>query len=314
MTHRAGWRHVAVVVAAFVGGGAQAAFRHPPAVGSAEQASAEAAAPVAGFPVGWCVRARAEAFADAKRAGFEYVDLAMQDVLGLSDQDFEELAAALTRLDLRALSGYNPIPAELRLVGPDIDRTKQDAHLALVVRRAARLQLSFLIFNSGASWRVPDGSSRERAREQLVEFARRFSAAAAGRTITVLVGPLRSTDSNLLTTIAETTAFVQAVDRPNVAMMVDYSFLRIQQDDPSALLGAGRLLRHVHVGNPSVTPRAYPMDERESDYASFFTTLKRIGYRGGLSVHASTASFDADAPRAIAFLRRRAQWLAQPGQ
>jgi sugar phosphate isomerase/epimerase len=56
------------------------------------------------------------------------------------------------------------------------------------------------------------------------------------------------------------------------------------------------------------------MDERESDYESFFKTLKLIGYRGGLSVHASTSSFDSDAQRAITFLRRRAQWLAQPAR
>ena len=54
------------------------------------------------------------------------------------------------------------------------------------------------------------------------------------------------------------------------------------------------------------------MDEQESDYESFFQILKRIGYRGGLSVHASTSGFDADAPRAIAFLRRRAEELANP--
>ena len=262
--------------------------------------------------MGWCIRARPDVFADAKRAGFEYVELALQDVLGLSDQEFDRLAADLERLGLRALSGYNPVPAELKLVGPEIDRARQDAHVALLVRRTARLGLSFLIFNSGASWRVPDGFSRAEAQTQLVEFTRRLSAAAADRNITVLVSPLRSSDSNVMTTIAETVTFVKAVDRPNVAMMVDYSFLRIQKDDPSALVAAGPLLRHVHIGNPAVTPRGYPMDEKESDYASFFAVLKQIGYRGGLSVHASTDSFSTHAPRAIAFLRRRAHELAQP--
>jgi sugar phosphate isomerase/epimerase len=308
----ASWNSV-IVITGLVGGGVYAtAGRIQPAIRFAEQISTDAPAPVGGFPVGWCIRARADVFSDAKRAGFEYVELAMQDVLGLSDQEFDELAANLKRLDLRAMSGYNPIPPELRLVGPTIDRSMQDAHLTRVVRRAASLGMSFLIFNSGASWRVPDEFSREVARDQLVEFARRFAGAAADRKITVLVSPLRSTDSNLMTSIAETIAFVKAVDRPNLAMMVDYSFLRIQQDDPSALRAAGPMLRHVHVANPSATPRAYPMDEQESDYESFFQTLKRIGYRGGLSVHASTSGFDADAPRAIAFLRRRAQELAKP--
>lgn len=298
------------VLAAGVAGPVVASRTHP-SDGLVTRAQAVALPPVPGFPVGWCIRARADVFADAKRAGFEYVELALQDVLGLPDQEFEQLAADLKRLDLRASSGYNPVPADLKLVGPEIDRTRQDAHLALVVRRAARLGLPFLIFNSGASWRVPDQFSRAAAQAQLLDFARRFSAAAADHNITVLVSPLRSSDSNLMTTIAETVEFVRAVGRPNVGLMVDYSFLRIQKDDPSALVAAGPMLRHVHIANPGVTPRAYPMDEKESDYATFFAVLKQIGYRGGLSVHAGTNSFATEAPRAIDFLRRRAQELAK---
>jgi hypothetical protein len=38
--------------------------------------------------------------------------------------------------------------------------------------------------------------------------------------------------------------------------------------------------------------------------------LRQIGYRGGISVHAATQNFPADAPRAIAFLRAKATDLA----
>src|SRR5687767_7490147 len=121
-----GWKYSVVVLAALFGAGAYAtAGRIHPAVPSPEQTATAAGAPVAGFPVGWCVRARADVFTDAKRAGFEYVELALQDVLGLPDQEFEALAAGLRRLDLRAMSGYNPIPPELKLVGSKIDRPKQ---------------------------------------------------------------------------------------------------------------------------------------------------------------------------------------------
>src|SRR5690349_21470607 len=69
--------------------------------------------PVPGIPIGWCIRAKAPVFADAKWAGFEYVELALQDVLPLTDDDFAKLNAELQKLNLRALSGYNPIPKEL---------------------------------------------------------------------------------------------------------------------------------------------------------------------------------------------------------
>ena len=273
--------------------------------------AAEVPAPVPGYPVGWCILAKPEVFADAKKAGYEFVELAMQGVLPLPAADFDRLAAQLHETGPRALSGYNVVPRDLLLVGPAVDRARQDAHIAHVVRRASALRLTYLILNAGAAWKVPDGFSRDEAFNQLADFGRRFATAAAASNLVVLVEPLRSTDSNLLVTINEAVALVEAVKHPSFAMMVDYSFVRITKDDVNALLKAGKHLRHVHIANPDKNPRTYPLEEGESDYASFFRVLKQIGYRGGLSVHAGSKDPMAEAPRAITFLRAKARELAE---
>jgi sugar phosphate isomerase/epimerase len=206
------------------------------------------------------------------------------------------------------LSGYNPIPNDLKLVGPEADKARQDAHLDLLAgRRRSSCSSSS---STGAAWRVPDGVSAETAFADLVAFSRRFAEAAAGYKIMVLLEPLRSTDSNMITTVADALRLIKAVNHPNFELMVDYSFLRIQKEDMNVLRETGGHLRHVHIANPS-NPRTYPMDPQESDYASFFRVLKAIGYRGGLSVHADTSAFATDAPRAITFLRTQARELAR---
>jgi D-psicose/D-tagatose/L-ribulose 3-epimerase len=267
--------------------------------------------PVPGYPVGWCILAKPEVFADAKRAGYEYVELAMQGVLPLSDAEFATLRAQLMAAEIPALSGYNIVPADLRLVGPDVDPAKHDAHIGRLVERASRLGLRYLILNAWAAWKIPEGFAREQAFQQLADFGRRLATRAATAGMTVLVEPLRPTDSNMIVTIAEAVALVEAVDHPHFAMMVDYSFLRIGRDDPRALLKAGRHLRHVHIANPSQNPRVYPFDAAESDYAEFFAVLKSIGYRGGLSVHAGSPDPLGQAPKAIAFLRQQARVLKE---
>jgi sugar phosphate isomerase/epimerase len=268
-----------------------------------------AGAPLPARPVGWCILARPEVFTDAKQAGYDYVELAMQGVLPLGEEEFAKLAGQLRASGVPALSGYNVVPKELALVGPAVDVAKQEAHVAHVIARAKRLGLTFLILNAGASWRVPEGFPREEAWRQLVDFCRRFARAAAKENLTVLVEPLRSSDSNLLVTIAEAIALVRAVQEPGCAMMVDYSFLRITKDDVNALRGARGILRHVHIANPDQNPRVYPMAEGESDYAPFFAVLKEIGYTGGISVHAGSKDPLAEAPRAIAFLRGKMREL-----
>jgi hydroxypyruvate isomerase len=63
-------------------------------------------------------------------------------------------------------------------------------------------------------------------------------------------------------------------------------------------------LAHVWISNPN--GRTYPTSTEEADYAAFYAALKKIGYRGGISIHARTDNFFADAPPAMAFLRKMA--------
>jgi hypothetical protein len=51
----------------------------------------------------------------------------------------------------------------------------------------------------------------------------------------------------------------------------------------------------------------YPIAWEEYDYAPFFANLKKIGYDKRISVEASTKDQQADAPKAIALLRRAFQ-------
>jgi sugar phosphate isomerase/epimerase len=264
--------------------------------------------PVQGYPIGWCIRARPEVYAQAKTLGYEFVELALQDVLNLSDDDFDKRRAEFDAVGLPALVGYNSIPRDLKLVGPDIDQARQDAHLRKMLTRAAALKLSYLVLNAGGSWRVPDGFDARQAFTQLADFSRRFATQAAAHNITVLVQPLRSSDSNQITTIGEAIKLIETVNHANFALLVDYSFLVIQKDDLEALTKSPAALRHVWISNPAKN-RTYATSDDESDYGAFFGVLKRIGYKGGLSVHGGSQDIPNDAPRAIAFLRRKAQQL-----
>jgi D-psicose/D-tagatose/L-ribulose 3-epimerase len=266
--------------------------------------------PVPGYPVGWCIRARPEVFVQAKALGYEYVELALQDVYGLPDADFSKLAAVLQEQGLPARSGYNPIPKELKLVGPNVDATKLDAHVSHLLERAATLKLPYIVLSSSPSWTVPVGFDHDKAFAQLADFSGRFADSAAKAGITVLIEPMHGPDVNMITNMAEALKLVETVNRPNFQMMVDYSFLTIQKDDMKELLAVGKHLRNVHISNPAAN-RTYAMNDSESDYATFFKMLKQIGYRGGLSVHGGpVTTVSNDAPKAIAFLRTKAAALA----
>jgi sugar phosphate isomerase/epimerase len=277
-----------------------------------EVMSAVVPPPVPGYPVGWCIRANGTAPEEAELAGFEYVELALQDVNDLPDADFDKLAArlqALAAAGLPAVAGYNFFPNELKLIGPEVDQAKLDAHLAKGLPRLARLGLKYVVFNSGPSRKAPDDMAPAEARKQLVAFSRRFAREARKHKLTVLLQPLRSTDTNQVTRVAEAVDVVRAVGQPNFQLLADWSFMHIQKDDAAELGKARGKLAHVWLAKPG--PRTYPVAEDAAEYDALFAELAKIRYRGGLSVHARTDNFFSDAPEALRFLRTRAAGLAR---
>lgn len=266
--------------------------------------------PVPGFPIGWCLRVQGTTLEDARKAGFEHVELALQDVLSLDEPSFLALKERLRGLGIPALGGYNVVPNDLLITGPAADRTLQDAHLKRALSRVGRdgLGLKFVVLGSGKARQVPEGFPREKAYEQLLDFSRRLADEAQKHGVAVLVQPLRTTDTNLVNTVPEAVELAARVDRPNFHVLVDYSFLVIGKEDTDVVRRAGSRVKHVWMANPN--GRGYPMRADEADYTEFFAALRAIGYKGGLSVHARTDDFAGDAARALTFLRRQVATLA----
>src|SRR5436190_13253205 len=80
---------------------------------------AAATAPVKDYPIGRCVRVvGVTAPEDAAKAGFEYVELALQDMLPLPEAEFAKEVSRMKRLGIPGSSGYGFLPAEMRVVGP----------------------------------------------------------------------------------------------------------------------------------------------------------------------------------------------------
>jgi sugar phosphate isomerase/epimerase len=264
-------------------------------------------APVPGHPIGRCVRVvGVTAPEDAKRVGFEYLELALQDMLPLNEADFAKEVSRIKAVGIPAISGYGFLPADVRIVGSDLDAARVDTALQFGLKRAAQLGLRMVVYGNlnGGSRRAPEGFSREQAAEQLRDFGLRAAKEAKRHGITVLFEPMPERSTNTINTVAEGLELVQAVNHPNFQLLVDYSFMAQGGEDMTILHKAAKHIRQVEISNPN--GRVYPREIGEADYASFFRALEKGGYRGGFSIHGAPKDFWVDAPRAIALLRTAA--------
>ena len=260
--------------------------------------------PVPGFPIGRCVQVVGFTTPEeAKKVGFEYLEIAMPALLTLSDEAFAKEAARLRGIGLPMISGYGFLPGNLRVVGTNVDNAEVNNAVFHGLSRAKQLGMTMVVYGNGLTGtrKVPEGFSRETARKQFLEFIRRAADEAQKQGITILIEPLPRESTDLINTVAEALAFVEEVGQPNVQMLVEYSKFVQGEEDLAIIQRAAPHIRQVEMQNPNGW--VYPASVDEADYASFFRALKRGGYHGGFSIHGKPGDVFVNGPRAITVLR-----------
>jgi D-psicose/D-tagatose/L-ribulose 3-epimerase len=237
-----------------------------------------------------------------KSAGFDYMEVRTSEVAALSDEDYEQLAAKLRRLALPVPAAYWFLPPEIKVTGPNIDKARQMAYLHTALDRVSRLGVRVIVFGSSGARQVPEGFSQQEAFAQLVDFGKRAGPEARSRNITVAIEPQRREESNIINTTGEALTWVQAVNHPNVQLMIDYYHFAVEKEDPASVLKVRDHLRHLHMANPN--NRVMPLNPNEYNYAPFFAALRQIRYDGLIGLEASSNDLQRDGPKSVALLQR----------
>jgi len=126
----------------------------------ADDPKSEVPPPVPGFPIGRCVQVlNVTTPEEAKQVGFEYLELALQNLLPLSDEDFAKQVARIRGIDLPVLSGYGFLPGDLRVVGTNVNRVQLDEVVRRSLSRVKQFGLTMVIYGNSltATRKVPEG-------------------------------------------------------------------------------------------------------------------------------------------------------------
>lgn len=238
-------------------------------------------------------------------AGGEYVEPFVTRTLMAGDEDaflaFQHDARAWD-IPARAFSGL--LPAELKIVGPEIDVPRQEEYLATMFDRIERMSGGGVIATLGSAdaRMVPDGYPVAAAREDLAEFLTRMCARAADHGVRVNLEHLNRTETNFLNTLRETGDFVREAGIPNLHLVADFFHMQMESEPLETIRDFGDLIIHAHVAD---TDRDAP-GTGDYPFAAFFAELRAVGYEGDCSIEAFWTDFDNQVERAVATVRSAA--------
>ncbi|MGH7215036.1 MAG: sugar phosphate isomerase/epimerase family protein [Tepidisphaeraceae bacterium] len=196
------------------------------------------------------------------------------------------------------------VPGSLKITGPSVDVAALTKYIGTVAARAQTCGLRKLVFGSGGARNVPEGWSRDEAREQVLAFLRMATPIAQRHSVTLVVEPLNRKECNIVNTVAEAMTYVREVDHPNVRCLVDSYHLWLEDEPLSNVKEAMPAIRHVHLADKD--GRVAPGESGMSDYRPLFRVLKEGGYDAEVSVEAVNFDIPKDGRRVLEFLKK--QW------
>jgi sugar phosphate isomerase/epimerase len=234
--------------------------------------------------------------------GYDYLELTVSGTLIPLEDD----AAYASRVPvLKALEppvrAFNVFaPAQLGLVGPEVDWAQVQSYATRAITRAAELGGRTIVFGSGAARAIPEGYSRDLAWGQLVRFLRLCADIAEPLNVTMAIEPLNHTESNVINSYLEGVELARDVDRPAVRVLADIYHFEMDGEPLADILQAPEWLAHVHVAD---TNRYYP-GSGQYPLPRLFEILHDVEYAGRVSIECSWGEdFTAQSAQALAFLR-----------
>lgn len=244
------------------------------------------------------------------KAGYDGMELIIGDFLvpDKSEAVFLNNLEQMKRLDAKIVSCMQFYPASLKITGPEIMLDEALAWAETTFRRAQMANVPYIVLGSGDARMAPDGFDKQEAARQFTELCRLLAPIAQKYDVVVLVEPLAQKYSNIILTLGEGAAIVEAVNHPHVQLLCDIHHMLLEDDPPDEIIKYGKYIRHCHIAEKDARTAPGTFGD---DFRPYFKALRQINYRGSISVEIDYVNgkyqwddFDKQSVSALQYMKR----------
>jgi len=235
-----------------------------------------------------------------KEWGYEYVEFSLRDLMGIPREQWGNFCKKVERIGLPVEACNNFFPPSQRITGSNVDFKALTQYTRESLGRAKDLGARVVVFGSSGARNLPEGFPRETGMEQIRTASKMIGEVAERIGILVAIEYHNRGEANVLNTMKEAVELCRQVNHPYLQVLSDYYHMAYEKEPVEALLLAKGLLAHAHFAE--LENRSFPKIPKE-EYRAYFSTLRKIGYHGRVSVEAFTNNIAVDAPLALTVLK-----------
>jgi len=249
-------------------------------------------------------------FEKAREVGYEGVEIApftlARSVTEIPPERRRGIREAAGRVGIEVVGLHWLLvsPEGLYINHPDDSlRERTREYFLELIEFCADLGGKVMVCGSPKQRNVLEGQSFADTFKRTVEVMRRCAERAGRLGVTLCFEPLPPAETNFINTAEQAITLVEAVDHPSFQLILDVKAMCSESKPiPQIIESSAKYLRHVHANDSNLRGPGFGA----VDFAPIFRALRKIGYRGFVSVEVFDFSPDPDtiATRSFAYLEK----------
>jgi sugar phosphate isomerase/epimerase len=235
-------------------------------------------------------------------AGYSFVEENVRGFLVPAEPEsvFEQKLLLLKTSKLPVEASNSFLPGNLKCVGPAPLHEEILKFGETAFRRAQMTGMKTIVFGSGGARAIPEGFSREEAKQQFIFLCKQLAPVAKKYNVVISLEPLNTKECNFINSVAEGGDIVKAVNHENFRLLADLYHMLMENESPFNITKYGDLLYHTHIAEK--TGRSAPGVNNE-DFTPYFKALKDVRYEGRMSIECNWKNLEEQASGALSFMR-----------
>lgn len=237
-------------------------------------------------------------------AGYSYLEEGVRSFLVPSEDEpaFQAKLALLKESKIPVEACNNFIAGNLKSVGPSAVHDNILKFAETAFRRAQAAGVKTIVFGSGGSRSIPEGFSRDEARDQFITLSKKMAPLAGKYDVVISLEPLNKGECNFINSVAEGGEIVKAVNHKSFLLLADLYHMLRDKESPDNIIKYKDYLYHTHIAEN--IGRSAPGVNKE-DFTPYFKALKEAGYNGRMSIECNWKSLAEQAGPALIEMRRQ---------
>lgn len=235
---------------------------------------------------GVCIGARGSEYVKViKNSGYDYIEGRFESVKEMDESTFNGFINELRDNDIKieAFNCFFPKGTDIQLVGEGAEFESLKEYSKIGFEKCAILGGEILVVGSGKSRNIPEGFSKDRAKEQYASFLNFCGDLALEYNMQIVIEPLNSGETNFINTVQDGIDMCKFTTNKNVFVLADFFHVYKSGETLDAIENAGDLLRHVHIARANAG-RGQPTEVDKDTLIMWSKALKKCGYDGRISI------------------------------